>query len=448
MSEMSIPAPIETRLRAHVDSVVAWSRIPKREREDVAEEMYGHLWLRWHESVSAGSGPEEAAERAISTFGRADRIGLEMTGAYHSRLYASTIGVLLPIAARPSEWPVGVGRIEFLLAATAILFALSSAGSILSLTPVRAVISLTGACIGLFVMVLARYAFSRAQRWSLVFARFIVLIVLVSTIASFAYPNEGRISVSLLGPLALVCARPAFGADLMRWTSASPRMSRGLAIGVSAAVLASLALTSLAPYAPDPTQVTARDLHLSLTATCSRDADGYVTEMNLTTTFRWDRLDLLPDGLIAAPDLNKMGGEKILYRFRAGEGSRADGYRDHIVGQDVTYGAQAPWYDATNATFEIEGTAIPASTAQELGSSIALGNNLPNPSAGSTYTIRSDRVWLSTLSSIPTHSTDRDPLIAATYWHKDRFVVQAVASCSASQPSHSFPYVPGMEGLQ
>jgi len=45
MSEISFPTP-EPRLRAYIESILVGSSVPAAEREDIAEELYGHLWQR------------------------------------------------------------------------------------------------------------------------------------------------------------------------------------------------------------------------------------------------------------------------------------------------------------------------------------------------------------------------------------------------------------------
>lgn len=91
------------RLAQHVDAVLTASSVPARDRDDLAEKLLGHLVERCDHLVEEGLDPIAAADRAIAEFGTASRIGSDLTGAYRGRVWASTIGPLLPARAQPGR---------------------------------------------------------------------------------------------------------------------------------------------------------------------------------------------------------------------------------------------------------------------------------------------------------------------------------------------------------
>src|SRR5664280_2623815 len=48
------PPGIEARLAAHVDSILNGASFRKRDRQDLSEEMYRHLWQRWQDALASG----------------------------------------------------------------------------------------------------------------------------------------------------------------------------------------------------------------------------------------------------------------------------------------------------------------------------------------------------------------------------------------------------------
>ena len=101
--------------------------------------------------------------------------------------------------------------------------------------------------------------------------------------------------VPIAGLLGLFCLGPALGIDMQKWTAASRPLGKLLGPLVGLTIAAGLSLPFVAPILPDPTQVGPGDLDLRLSASCTRDASGDVSALDLTTEFSWDRLDLLPE---------------------------------------------------------------------------------------------------------------------------------------------------------
>ncbi len=89
---MSESDATQARLYAHVESILNGAAFRRRDRDDLAEELYGHLWQRWQDALASGLGEEAAADQAIRSFGGPASLSRDVTLAYHSRLYASTIG--------------------------------------------------------------------------------------------------------------------------------------------------------------------------------------------------------------------------------------------------------------------------------------------------------------------------------------------------------------------
>ena len=81
---------IEQALRAHVGAIVDRARVPPAARDDLAEELFGHLVERWRAHVADGLAEDEAAQTAIAEFGSAGSLGREFGRTYHSRMWAST----------------------------------------------------------------------------------------------------------------------------------------------------------------------------------------------------------------------------------------------------------------------------------------------------------------------------------------------------------------------
>ena len=99
-------APLaETNLRAHIADILAAGGIPGTVRDDLAEELYGHLVERVVALRAEGISEADAVARAIADFGGVDQLSGDLRSVYHSRLWASTIGVLLPAMAAPDHRP-------------------------------------------------------------------------------------------------------------------------------------------------------------------------------------------------------------------------------------------------------------------------------------------------------------------------------------------------------
>jgi hypothetical protein len=277
-----------------VEATLANARVPRQTRDDLAEELYGHLWTRWQEAIVVGLDEQAAAESAIRSFGNAQRLGVEMTGAYHSQLYASTIGMLLPAAASSADRPAGVRRLQALLLIPMLGTVVVAAGELASLTPGRALLALIGVAAAVSMSLASFLAIDRGQRWALRYAQILLFLALAFAVDTLATMPANTYQVPVAGVLGLYCLGPALGPEMKKWTTTSRPLGKLLGPLVVLTVAAGLSLPFAAPMLPDPTQVGPGDLDLSLSVACTRDSSGYVTALDLTTEFGWDRLDLLP----------------------------------------------------------------------------------------------------------------------------------------------------------
>ena len=430
----------ESRLRAHVEATLVSARVPRQVRDDLAEELYGHLWTRWQEAIGSGLDEQAAAESAIRSFGSAQRLSVEMTAAYHSRLYASTIGVLLPAVAGSADRPAGLGRLQALLLIPILGTVAIAAGELGSLTPGRAALALVGIAAAVSMSLASFLALARGQRWALRYAQILLFLALAFAVDTLVTTPANMYQLPIAGLLGLYCLGPALGADMKKWTAASRPLGKLLGPLVALTVAAGLILPFAAPILPDPTQVGPRDLDLRLSVACTRDAGGYVTALDVTTEFRWDRLDLLPSGIkgglktLAGRDT---GGDGLVYGVLPGVGSHLDEFNGKWLDPPSDYSiAMWPWGNATLEELRDNGAVVGswqwggpepqlAETTGRIGYADIETISASMLQAGHQLAFR-QRVLPSSMAGA---SADRDPLIFIRYQHLDRFVVEAVGTC-------------------
>lgn len=292
---MKPPTPAE-RLRSHVDHIVALTPVLGDEREELIEELYGHLWQSWQDGIASGLSSDDAADAAISDFGDTGRIGSEMTMAYHSRLYASTIGVLLPAVVSWSDKPKGYGRARTFLFLIGSIEVLTIVGVLFlnRLTPVRLVFAELMMLAAASVTILAYRALARSQRWALVYVRFLATAYVAYCVGQLFMPPT---TISFTGILVAIFVIPAvFDVELARWVAGSRGTGAVIGSMIVASILMGLGANPLAAAMPDPTQASPSDLSMSVRVNCSRTA-GLVTGGEVAATIQWARTDFLPYGL-------------------------------------------------------------------------------------------------------------------------------------------------------
>jgi hypothetical protein len=283
------------RLRSHVDRILDRSAIQECDRQDLIEELYGHLWQSWQDGIAAGLSSEAAADVAISGFGDPGLLSRDMTLAYHSRLYASTIGVLLPAVTPSSDKPNGYGRARVMLFLAGLFAGLYVAVAPFANppTPLRLVVQELVLLLVFVMTVLAYRALARSQRWALVYTQFLTLAyVAYAVLQLFAQP----ISISITGILVAIFVLPAtFDPRLARWVADSRRTGKVLGAVIVASVVLGMAAPQMVASMPDPTQASPTDLSIGVRVDCTRTA-GLVTGGKVTATIRWAKTDFLPYG--------------------------------------------------------------------------------------------------------------------------------------------------------
>jgi hypothetical protein len=174
MKHAGEPAPLEPgtldRLRAHATSIAEAASVPGRMRADVIEELAGHLVERTAALVASGLPEADAADDAITGFGGVAELATDLSGAFHSRLWSSTIGVLLPAIAMPGNRPGVIGWMRLALAIGVTITLLALVPIIWHGTPGHVLFAMAAMGLGLFGLVLAFQALGRGQRWALWYA--------------------------------------------------------------------------------------------------------------------------------------------------------------------------------------------------------------------------------------------------------------------------------------
>jgi hypothetical protein len=288
-----IPAGVERRLRGHVGRVLRSAHVPAAERDELAEELFGHLVEAWETLVQDGLTESAATDRAIRDFGPAERIGRDLTRTYRGRFWASTIGILLPATSSRAPQP----RIAWWLGASlrfyGIFAAIATVGIAANATPVRAVVVLVSGVAATAVIFVAAAALGRRQRWALDAAILVNIIGLGYGLWTMATtPRLISLNVFISGILLVAAATER--ARLGRWVRRSRPISTALSLAILASILGGSASAAMIDGLPDPTQADPDDLHITAWMTCRDDVPQGGT---VTVELRWDRLDLLPGGI-------------------------------------------------------------------------------------------------------------------------------------------------------
>jgi hypothetical protein len=437
MSESLTP---ELRLRTRVEAILDRASVASAERADLAEEMYGHLWQRWQDGLAAVT-PEASLDRAIEAFGDPSTLGRDITGAYHSRLYASTIGVLLPSIAVASPEKPGWGPFLLRVFLVGILLqdVAMAAWALQTLTPGRLAITLAGLTLSAFTAVLALRAFGRAQRWALRLARLALAIsILGGMVELMAGPG---LQVNPLAVVALLAAPAAIGPGLEAWVAHSRPIRRRLGIPLAAMLVGGFLMPPLALALPDPTQVGPADLSIGVTATCGTDSQGDTT-VTVEARIRWDRLDQWPSGLLnlkSADPYTSTPGQEAYDGLVATVMASPDQDVSSYVGTTVDVDQiPQPYLSEGEPTVVGPDSStvqdwIRGSTYWTGGGGWIAGYTFPQTglSPGKFYTVR----WVFSPSpwngNQPLTSASQHPAMAVvSYSHLDRFLVQGVATCS------------------
>jgi hypothetical protein len=296
-----MPADISERLWLHAESIVAAASVPAREREELTEELFGHLVELWRSLVDGGMDPSTAAGRAVADFGSAQRIGSDLTRTYRGRFWASTIGTLLP-ASRPA----GTQTVAGIAALSAVLFIMSSLSIIAAfdafaaLSPLKAMAQGTAWASGGAMLFVASRAAWRGQRWAVIVGVIACGLSVVDGAASVLAGNN-VIPVSSIGS-ALALTVTGLDYDRVVLATAHGPKPRPVAVAVAVGILvASLASGPLLAVISDPTVASEENLDFEVRVRCdsvhNRELDADVLRWTVDVFWEWSKTSVLPGGI-------------------------------------------------------------------------------------------------------------------------------------------------------
>ncbi|MGA3058471.1 MAG: permease prefix domain 1-containing protein [Candidatus Limnocylindrales bacterium] len=429
---MNEPPGIEARLAAHVESILNGASFRKGDRQDLSEELYGHLWQRWQDALASGLDEEAAADEAIRSFGEPSRLGRDVTFAYHSRLYASTIGVLVPTVADAKGKPRAYWVICFLLFTTFWAMAYGQAEALMSWTPLRAAIGFSGTLTAFIAASLVFQAYRARQRWTLRFVG-LELALLFWWLGVLWWANQPGLPASLVGataglgiacvafswpprPLPLSSWRDLRLRSLSAWMYERP-VPRRLLVGLGAMMIVGSAMPAVALSLHDPTQIGPADMQVELSVACTRGDSGDVRAVEVTASFVFRRTDVWPNGLVNALQGSGPTDEIAL----AVEGGRPAG--GPMITPMLTQAAAAR--DTT------DGSTLALGSGGQDGRSLLTIPGSANLQAGHRYEV----TWN---YSVAPGLRDRDLTpVTFGYDHLERFYLQATAGCGQTAVGHT-----------
>jgi hypothetical protein len=391
------------RLWNAVEAILDAGAVPFSERADLGEEIAGHIRERMQAHVDGGFGVNAATERAIEEFGAPAAIGRDLRETYHSRLWVSTIGVLLPVPAADTVpgvvlWLARGGKF------IAILSVLMAAYAAATMPPIRSLVVGVSLAVGGVVIWIAAEALRRGQSWGWNALGWVMVVETFVLFSSLSTPTGVNLSINgLVGFLLLM--RLVVGNQILRaWTASSGTLSQQLAAGVCGVLF----LWTLAPYAadrlPDPTQASAGDIHVVASVDCNHKLDWAPTEKAIAVVLdvTWARVDLLPFGI-----------------------SRAEDW-----GDSVQVDFEPPFWETIGPSL------IDPSTGSDLDQNGAYGTTMPatfGPAmAGIDASVMHEgRPVRLTLASYPqdTETMDSPTSVVIRYAHRDAFVLKTELAC-------------------
>jgi hypothetical protein len=437
-AEEPLASETEAMLLAHVSSILAGAAVTAAALDDLAEELHGHLVERLRSHLSQGMSEADAASRAIADFGPADRLAREFGRTYHSRLWASTIGVLLPAVVTSGERPRVVAWLRFTVGVAAVLL---FGGLILNAspaTPLRALGWTAVDLVGLGALVLAYRALGAGQRWALWYAIAVAVVLLAIGIGEVVWPSRpATLTISLGAVLAggvLLGVRSAWG-RLQAYVSGSRPIGRGLVIALAGSLLLPVFAGPVLAVLPDPTQASVADLTLRVSMTCDGgnpasggpSASG-VQRITLVSEATWQRADFLPLGVAGLVPSSSPQGDGAGFQVINNQPAGAivptwllANNGPQVV--DVQTGEAAGWFGASAQSEAL----LPPTVG-----SFTIGIEPAAIQAG--HTIRAS--WL--LAPLSPAGAAW-PRIEAAYVHLDRFMLVGSVGCGETVLGHGAP---------
>jgi hypothetical protein len=434
-SSAMMPAS-EARLRAHVATILGGSALPAYLRDDLAEELYGHLLERMRAHRIAGLSETNAVDRAIAELGTADQLAPDFSRTYHSRLWASTIGVLLPAVAPRDERPAVVGWLRLTLGLAMLVVGIGLALLVPQATPVRALGTLVAEVAGLVAMSLAIGGLARGQRWALLYAIGVCIALLAWGVESVLVTPSGSITIPLGAILAAAVLLAVYAAwdRLQAFVAGSAPIGRKMGVVLLLSLLVPATVPPVLAALPDPTQAGPDDLRMSVSMVCDRGDvafDGIGTvygiqRVTLMAEMSWQRSDLLPKGvagLFHAPDYGNSAGFRLLDEapdLPLPTWLLANG---DVPVVDLATGESAGWFGSTAPSVALLPETIGSFTIGIAPEAIRAG-----------HTIRA--TWLLTPVS---DAGAAWPRIEVAYAHLDRFLLEGTVSCGETTTAHQVP---------
>jgi len=429
------PATID-RLRAHAATIVAAGSVPKRARAELVEELVGHLVAGTLVGIGAGLAETDAAEAAVAAFGGVDELAADLSSAFHSRLWMSTIGVLLPSIASRDDRPAVIGWLRFALAAGMVLMVVGIAIAAWTATPGHALVTIAFLTFGLGGLVLAFQALGRGQRWALwygvAFAAELVAFGAVSVVAP-QVPGSLTIPLGAFLGAGILLGVYAGWERLQAFVAGSLPVGRSLQVLLGASLVGPMLVGPVVAAVPDPTQASADDLRLLVSVGCDRgdlDEPGFPTrpdvqQVTIVMDVTWRRGDLLPNGLggLFSPHFGDTAGFRL--ESTAMDGPLPDWIlvpRDPAV-VDVDSGEAAGWFGATSPSVALIPDTIGSFTVGIDRAAIHAGRTLraewllaPSADVGAPW-----------------------PTVEVAYAHLDRFLLVATARCGETAEGVQVP---------
>ena len=295
----------QRRLDEHVRRIMDAGAVPRSERADLGEELSGHLLERSRALREGGLAADAALERAVADFGGVATIGGDFRMTYHSHLWVSTIGILLPVAGQPGELPGivrWVGRGGNFVALLSLFLAAIAA---LTMSPVRAVTIGGSLGIGALAIWLAAEALRRGQSWGWTVMTWVLAVetfILFYSLSSAG--GNANLSINGLIGFLLLVRLLANGATLRGWVAESRSLPRRVGVAVAIVMIAWGAAPFAGPLLADPTQASAADIQVVASVACGHDFtfDLPLKTATVTLDVTWARLDLLPLGVVKATE--------------------------------------------------------------------------------------------------------------------------------------------------
>jgi hypothetical protein len=336
----------EQRIDEVVRQILDAGAVPLSERADLGEELAGHIVERTQEYVATGLAQDTALERAIVDFGGAATIGAELRQTYHSRLWVSTIGLLLPVATAPSEMPGVVRWVARGGSFFAVLSALLGAYAALTMSPARAVIVGGSLGLGAVVVWLAAEALRRGQSWGWTVMTWVLVVETVVLFSSTRTPGTTfNISINGLIGFLLLIRLLANGTTLRMWVGRSGELPRRLAVAIIAVMLAWGIAPFAGPLVADPTQASGGDIEVVASVVCGLDEsfNGPMKSLTVTLDITWARIDPLPLGIAK---VGEDWGDAVKLDFTDAWASGGPRLVDALTGEDLdqngAYGLTVP----------------------------------------------------------------------------------------------------------